>query len=367
MLSQKKPASPFTERHYDNPDLIEKLRQSKTQLNDQIADAKHKFQVIENRESRRQALTRPDDLVKHNEVTVTRLLAKRFATPFQHQNYQKSVRELQVALLTVSALLIVVSCGWLVISNANFLASGDFAYNAGLLGGFLMLCSIFYALLKRIRFINALGRNDTWFYAHLFCGIAGPLLIIFHTTFTIKSINSGVSFFCMLIILLSGLFGRYIFTLLSFQTHRIYLGVGEVELDLLSTFQDYQCATGKSTKAALTQLIVSGLKKPNYWFQNIPQLFRMMFSAMLCYRALMKDIKRTCVTARTNKQWDKKTYKGNLADTKRLARSYIYRIIKLSMLSITQNLLANWRTLHTNLLYLLTLTAIGHIVAVHMY
>jgi hypothetical protein len=367
MLSQKQPANPFTERQYDNPALLDKIRQSNTRLDEQIAEVKQKFKIIDNRKSSRPVLTRPEDLVKYNDVTVTRLLAKRFASAFNHENHKKALRDLQVALLSTSALLIVVSSGWLVISNTNFLANGDFAYNAGLLGGFLMLCSIFYALMKRIRFINALGRNETWFYAHLVCGVAGPLLIIFHTAFQIKSVNSGVAFFCMLTILLSGLFGRYVFTLLSFRTHRIYQSVGEVELDLFSTLLDYQSTTSKPTKTALTQLIVSGLKKPDYWFHNIPQFFRMLFNALTCYRALVQDIKQTCTITRERRQWDKKTYRGNTADIKKMARSYIYRIIKLSLLSIIQNLLVNWRTLHTNLLYLLALTATAHIVAVHMY
>jgi len=367
MLSQKKAANPFTERMYDNPTLVEKVRQGNTRLDEQIADAKQKFKIVKNKNAARPVLTRPQDLLKYNDVTVTRLLAKRFATPFSEENYQKSVRALQVALLTTSALLIVVSSAWLVISNTNFLADGNFTYNAGLLGGFLMLCSIFYALMKRIRFINALGRNETWFYAHLVCGIVGPLLIILHTTFQVKSINSGVAFFTMLIVLASGLFGRYIFTLLSFRTHRIYQNVGEIELDLFSTLQDYGSTTSKATKGALTQLIVSGLKKPNYWFQNIPQLFHMFINAMRSYRTLLNDVKTTCKAIKNQRNWDKKTYKGNLKDAKKMVRSYIYKIVKLSLLSITQNLLVNWRTLHANLLYLLALTATGHIVAVHMY
>lgn len=367
MLSEKKAVNPFTERQYDNSELLDKIRQSDTHLNDQLAEAKQKFKIIENKKFRKQALTRPEDLVKYNDVTVTRLLAKRFGTVFNTTSYQKSRRDLQVALLSLSALLVIVSGGWIAISNTNFLATGDFAYNAGLLGGFLMLCSIFYALLKRIRFINALGKNETWFYAHLICGIVGPLLIIFHTAFQIKSVNSGVAFFCLLAILLSGLFGRYIYTHMSYRAHRIYRDVGDVELDLLSGLQNHQCSTSKSTKSALTQLIVNGLKKPKYWFQNIPQILKMLLSAAACYRSLMRDVKSTCSKAKTRYKWDKATYKEMLKDNKHLVRSYIFRIIKLSMMSMAQNLLASWRTFHVNLLYLLTLTATAHIIAVHMY
>ena len=372
MLSQKKPANPFTERQYESPALPENLRQGKTPLNEQTAEAKQKLKIVDNKiadknKYRKQALTRPEDLVNYNDVSVTRLLARRFNTPFNVENYRKSARELRLALISVTVLLAAVACGWLVISSTNFLADGNFAYNAGLLGGFLMLCSIFYALMKRVRFINALGKNDTWFYAHLVCGIVGPLLIIFHSSFQLKSVNSSVAFLCMLAVLLSGLFGRYVFPLISFKTQRVYQDVGDVELDLLSTLQDYRGSTNKPTKAALTQLIVNGLKKPNSWIHNVPQMLRMLVSATAYYRALAQDIKTICAATKTHRQWDKKTYKGNLADAKRMARSYVYRIVKLSMLSTTQNLFSNWRILHTSMLYILTITAVAHIVAIHMY
>ena len=368
MLSEKQSTPPLTETRYDNQALIEKIRDTNNHLSDQVADLKNKLKIVETKKHQeKNTLQQPSDLVNYNDVTVTRLLAKRFASQLNLENYRKSIHELQVALMTFSGLLLLVSVTWLFISNANFLANGDFAYNAGLFGGFLMLCSIFYALMKRIRFINALGRNETWYYAHLVCGIVGPLLIILHTTFQIKSINSAVAFFTMFVIMLSGMFGRYIFTIFSFKSHRLYQRIGKLELSLIRNLHQHQHTTTKPVKSSLTRFAVSGLKKPKYWFQNIPQMLKVPFYAISYHFTLQRELRRMFREIGKRNAWDKQTIKETLASNKRIARKYTFNILLLSLISMTQNLLQNWRMIHANLLYLLTLTATAHIVAVHMY
>jgi hypothetical protein len=221
--------------------------------------------------------------------------------------------------------------------------------------------------MKRIRFINVLGHNETWYYAHLFCGIAGPLLIIFHTEFQVKSINSAVAFYTMFTIMIAGMFGRYFCTLLSYRIHLTYLAIGEIEVALLSSLQQHQRTTTRSGKKALKNLMVSGLRKPGFWIQNFSQAVKTVFSAMQCYMIYRRDFRKTFRDISKQQQWDKTTTKTTLKENKRLIRRYIASITLLSLMTIMQNVLMNWRMIHANLLYLLALTATGHIVAVHMY
>lgn len=367
MLSEKKIPAELLKTRYGNEEILEQARESNTRLEKQLTEFKEKYKVIESKKPRSAVLTKPQDLLEYNDVTVTRLLSKRFAGQFNDENYRKSIYSLQVALMCLSALLVIVSSGWLVISNTNFLANGNFVYNAGLLGGFLMLCSLFYALMKRIRFINALGHNETWYYAHLFCGIVGPLLIIFHTSFQIKSINSGVAFFTMFTIMISGMFGRYIYTLMSYKAHRTYKRIGEIELALISALAEHQYTTPKPSKNALRDLMVTGLKKPRYWIMYFPQLAKTLFRAIRCHMVYQRDLRRTFKSIGKYNGWDKRTIKDTLKTNRQLARRYVGNILKLSAVNIVQNILLNWRTIHANLLYLLALTATAHILAVHMY
>ena len=364
MLSQKQANQAFTDRYYDNQELIDKLRDRNNRIDQQLVELKQSFKRANNK---RKALTRSQELKEYNDVTVTRLLAKRFAVAFNQENFQKCVHDIQVALLWLSGFIVITAFSWLVISNTNFLTNSNFSYNAGLLGGFLMLCSIFYALLKRIRFIYAMGHNETWFYAHLVCGAVGTMIILFHTTFQIKSFNSGVSLFCLAIVIVTGIFGRYICTLLSFQVHKFYDRIGEQEVTLINSLAKYGKGTDKSVKSGISRFLAIGLGKGNRWYSKFVNIFKLPIHGISLHLKLRKNLKEIYNNLSVEKGWDNAEYKSNLSETRALARKYVKNIYLLCVSQLTSDLLSYWRTLHSNILYLLTLTAVFHIVAVHMY
>ena len=52
---------------------------------------------------------------------------------------------------------------------------------------------------------------------------------------------------------------------------------------------------------------------------------------------------------------------------KRKLRQYVFQIIKMGYVNLIEQVLLHWRILHIPALYLLTLTAIAHVVVIHMY
>lgn len=364
MLSEKQINQPFSERLYDNQHLINKLRDSNNRIDNELEELK---KVTYLKPKKRKALTDTNELKTFNDVTVTRLLAKRFAVPFNESNYSKCIRELQVALLSLSAFIIITALSWITISNTNFLTSSDFSYNAGLFGGFLMLCSVFYALLKRVKFIYAMGHNETWFYAHLVCGVAGTMIIFFHTTFQIKSLNSAIAFGCLMVVMVSGMFGRYICTLLSFQLQKIYDRIGEYELDLINTFVNHSQSSNKEAKQRLSKLLATGMGKKKNLREQLIQLFYLPKRALSFYLVMANNIKTLYKAVAERNQWNDLALKNSITDGKKIARQYTKNIILLSLTQFLSDILSHWRIIHTSTLYLLTLTATGHIIAIHMY
>ena len=364
MLSQKQNREPFSERFYDNQHLIDQLREHNTRLDQQLVELKQSFKQANNK---RKALSNSQELKAYNDVTVTRLLAKRFAVGFNEANYFKCIREMQVALLYLSGFIVVTAMSWLVISNTNFLTNSDFSYNAGLLGGFLMLCSIFYAMFKRIRFIYAMGHNETWFYAHLVCGVLGTMIVIFHTTFQIKSVNSAVALTCLMLVIVSGIFGRYICTFLSYQTQKIYDQIGNQEISLINSLARYRQSTDKSVKSGISKLLAIGLGNQKRWYTKAIDFFKLPCYALSLHFKLRKNLKGTFRKISDEKDWHKDVLKDQLRESRKLARGYVKNIFLLGFTQLVSDLFAHWRTLHTSVLYLLTITAVGHIVAIHMY
>lgn len=80
----------------------------------------------------------------------------------------------------------------------------------GIVGTLFMFSTLFYVARKRIKRLSKVGRMKGWLEFHIFCGIFGPILITFHTSFKFNGIIS-VAYWSMVLVVLSGFFGRYLF------------------------------------------------------------------------------------------------------------------------------------------------------------
>lgn len=88
--------------------------------------------------------------------------------------------------------------------------SGPFGQTFGVIGGVMMLVPFLYMLRKRMVKWTWAGSMRTWLEVHLFCGIFGPILITFHTSFKFNGIISA-AYWAMVIVVLSGFIGRYLY------------------------------------------------------------------------------------------------------------------------------------------------------------
>lgn len=87
----------------------------------------------------------------------------------------------------------------------------------GWIGFSLMVIMNVYSLRKRFHFMKNLGRLSKWLNFHIFCGILGPTLILFHCGLKVRGLV-GISFWSMVVSFSSGIIGRYFFVQLS--SHR---------------------------------------------------------------------------------------------------------------------------------------------------
>jgi len=85
-------------------------------------------------------------------------------------------------------------------------------YWLGITGGSLMLLLLVYSARKRVSWLRWMGSIPAWFEFHMVLGVVGPLLILFHSNFSLGATNSNVALICMLLVAGSGVVGRYIYT-----------------------------------------------------------------------------------------------------------------------------------------------------------
>jgi hypothetical protein len=88
--------------------------------------------------------------------------------------------------------------------------SGLVAHPLGVVGLLLMTVPVVYGVRKRWARLSRAGSLHGWLEFHIFCGIVGPALVTFHTSFKFNGIIS-VAYWSMVAVMLSGFVGRYLF------------------------------------------------------------------------------------------------------------------------------------------------------------
>lgn len=77
-----------------------------------------------------------------------------------------------------------------------------------------LLCMVvgagMYVARKRVPRLKKAGKLSSWLSAHIMLCLAGPTFIMYHATFNVLAPNSGVAIYSMLIVVGSGIFGKYI-------------------------------------------------------------------------------------------------------------------------------------------------------------
>ena len=104
--------------------------------------------------------------------------------------------------------------------------SGPWGQSFGLIGAALMLVPFLYMLRKKLR--RGPGNLKTWLEIHLFCGIVGPVFVTFHTSFKFNGLVSA-AYWSMVIVMLSGFVGRYLYVRIPRSLRGIELSRAELD------------------------------------------------------------------------------------------------------------------------------------------
>jgi hypothetical protein len=88
--------------------------------------------------------------------------------------------------------------------------SGSLGHVLGVAGVVLMLAMQLYTVRKKRPKGRLPGSLPFWLEFHIFCGLLGPALITFHTSFKFNGVVS-VAFWSMVVVVASGFVGRYLY------------------------------------------------------------------------------------------------------------------------------------------------------------
>jgi hypothetical protein len=232
-----------------------------------------------------------------------------------------------------------------------------------------MLALMVYPLKKRIRAFQRTGPSKPWFIFHMVCGLVGPLLIIFHSTFQFGSENATIAFVSMMLVVGSGIVGRFIYVHVhdGLSDHEFTMDEleGDEESEALSFNRDMHWAPDV---IAMMMNFRDDAKRPGKSKADGVRRFLMLpwheqKVRAQCHRALSVHLDKRGIA----RQWDqaKRIRRGRQFD--KLVARYTTTVKRAAQYDAYKRLFSLWHVVHVPFIYLLAASAIYHVVAVHMY
>ncbi len=295
------------------------------------------------------------------------MLSERYPSFVASGKNQRSKNESRYVLSVLLLIIVMMLAAWAVWEPRYFHSDSDLVYNMGLTGGILMLVTLLYALRKRVRFLKKMGNMNTWYYMHLTTGVLGPLLIIFHSSFTMKALNSSVALISMLCVIASGIVGRYIYTRIGYQVHHRLIEIRDTEERLVRSMQKYQGDTADAIEKSLTTLTLLVVNMPQSLFHMPTRFFLLRAKAAKCYVDGIRHISLILRERAVQEHWDKLTYRAEFAKEKRILRAYVNALVQIGKFHFYERLLVGWRIFHVPLIFILVISGSVHVFAIHWY
>lgn len=270
----------------------------------------------------------------------------------------------QLALVATAALL---AWGLRFPTEQYLTPRSGLGYALGIAGGSAMLLLLVYPLRKRLRFLAFLGTTKRWFQAHMALGILGPLLILFHSNFSLGATNSNVALVCMLVVSGSGLFGRYFYAHIHHGLHGRRTNLAELKLYAeklrwVSTSVDFLPGLVERIDAEEAAMVERCARA---WL-----LARPLFGAALATaaRRRLRRFVRQSLRATRGADAEATARQRRLGDTAtRYIDDRLGAVRRVVEFDAFERLFSLWHALHLPLFLMLLVAGVVHVAAVHLY
>jgi len=271
--------------------------------------------------------------------------------------------------LLVAFVAALVAGAWLIVRFTSFRAGSPLGYNLGLAGGIGMLVIFLYPLRKRVRLLRNWGATKGWFALHMTLGIVAPLLILVHSRFQIGSINAGVALTCMLLVASSGLVGRFIYVRIHHGLYgtRMTLSELQAQAGLNSGELHSKLSFAPRVEEWLRKFEASATSRPRNFLHGMWRFFTLGLRARWTLRRSGREFARVYRMHAQAFGWDAERQQRHLAGGRAFIKRYVEGAQRVAQFARYERLFSLWHLLHVPLLWMMVLSAIAHVVAVHAY
>ncbi len=258
---------------------------------------------------------------------------------------------------------------WLNRGEAVWIAESGWGYWFGIVGGSLMLLLLLYPMRKRLSFMSKWLTVKFWFRLHMVFGVLGPVLIMMHSSFHLGSLNGRVALFSMLIVAISGLFGRYFYT-------RIHYGLYGKKATFASLRADSVALNSKlgplfdlhpKAKQLLSEYEKKVIEAPQGMISSAVHWVSMRYQAARLYGYVIRSLNKKLLAAAHLKGWDRSKVRRKQQRLRAMLINHRTVLRQILEFHFYERLFAIWHLLHMPLFVMMVVTGFIHVYAVHAY
>jgi len=239
--------------------------------------------------------------------------------------------------------------------NDLFKPSGEIGHGLGVVGSLFMIIGVAtYSIRKRFESLHRFGKLRAWLSFHIFLCTLGPFLVVLHTSFRLTGLVA-ISFWSMIIVVASGVIGRYVYVRIPKTAEGHFLSIAQLERK-----RDHLTYRLEKELGIEEQVIT----KSGILIQNTSA--RGIFSSFAL--ALKFDLGRLY----WHRQWKELASQNSLTDSqmekgKALAKQLIRNDQQKAVLQPFHRIFTYWHIFHVPLAILMFLILFIHIIVAVMF
>lgn len=290
-------------------------------------------------------------------------IARPALSPASHVEESMTSNSWLKALMSTVMICLLAWVAYKVAIGKYYTPRSNFGFYLGVVGSLMMVALLAYPLRKHVRFMHRWGALKHWFRWHMIMGIVGPTLILFHSTFHLRSLNAAIALVSMLIVVASGVIGRFVYT-------RIHYGLYGSRATLERVQQEF---AGRSDDMRSCFHMVPRVEEWLKFFERMAnqversfitmwwQLFSLGWKRRLCAFRCARELRAVLRRERHPE------FRGGAPEAIHLAKRFLREAERVAEFTAYERLFSLWHILHIPLIYLLAASTIFHIIAVYMY
>ena len=231
---------------------------------------------------------------------------------------------------------------------------GTLGRKLGIAGTALILLNLAYMLRRRVKRLQHVGSARTWLEVHIFCGLTGPLILVFHSAFLTNNLVAVVTAWSTLIVVLAGVAGRYMYSQLPRNIYGKEISLADLREEQRAVLDDLGrlLPPGSDAAAEVARFV-------------LPAPTEKRGAPRLLLASLRADAHRLFESARMARRLrGMGIARADAAAAARATRRAAALGLRVTQLAAFQRVLARWRGVHLRLAIVMVVAMVVHVAVV---